>query len=99
MQSYSCAQLIKHQTMKTYGGVDTCIVPSQLTWALGGGEWSTSVSGRLTLGEEAHGIHWINAWVSPIAGLDVTEERQKFSTAGNRTLAYQSHSPSLYRLS
>jgi hypothetical protein len=41
-----CAQLIKHCTMKTYGGVDVQIRVF-LTSVLDGREWPASSSGRL----------------------------------------------------
>jgi hypothetical protein len=43
--------LMKHQVMKTYGGVDVYL-HTFLTLALDGSEWSVSRSGRITTGEK-----------------------------------------------
>jgi hypothetical protein len=58
MQTCSCAKLIKHYAMNTYGGVDVQIQVF-LTSAVDGGEWSLSGSDRFIPGEKAPGIHWI----------------------------------------
>jgi hypothetical protein len=36
-----------------------------LTWALHGGEWPDSRSGRVTNGDIAQGTHWLGAYVVP----------------------------------
>jgi hypothetical protein len=47
-----------------------------LIWALEGGEWSASRSGRFTLRERAPGTHWIGGWVGPSVIL-ATEVKRK----------------------
>jgi hypothetical protein len=46
--------------MKSYGGVEVT-VPSFLTSALDGDEWSASSPSRFTPGERALGNHWTGA--------------------------------------
>jgi hypothetical protein len=59
--------------MKTYGEVGVSI-HIFLTWALVGGEWSTSHPGRFTPEERAPGTHWIGGSVDFRAGLDDLEK-------------------------
>jgi hypothetical protein len=47
-----------------------------LTWALDGGEWSTSRPGRFTHRESAPGTHWTGGWVGPRAVLDAVVKRK-----------------------
>jgi hypothetical protein len=54
--------------MKTRGS--EIIAPPFLTWAVDGGEWSTSHPGNFNPGERAPGTHWIGGWVGPTASLD-----------------------------
>jgi hypothetical protein len=51
-----------------------------LTWALDGGEWSASQSGRFIPRERAPGTHWIGGWVGPRAVLDSVVKRKIPST-------------------
>jgi hypothetical protein len=60
--------LIKHHAMKTHGEVEV-LRHAFLTWALDGGEWSTSRPGRFTPTESASSTHWIGGWVGPRAGI------------------------------
>jgi hypothetical protein len=53
-----------------------------LTYALVGGEWSTSRPGRFTPGERVPGTHWIGGWVALRAGLDDLEKRQFLTLPG-----------------
>jgi hypothetical protein len=66
--------LIKHYTMKAYGGVDV-EVHIFLTVALDGGEWSVSRPSHFAPGERAPVTHWIGGWVDPRASVDDVEER------------------------
>jgi hypothetical protein len=91
VNSCPCASLIRHNAMKAYGG-SGCIVLPFLTSALDGGEWSTSLPGRVTPGEIAPplpGTHWIGGWVGPRTGLDVMEEKKNLALVGHRTPAVQ----------
>jgi hypothetical protein len=49
------------------------IVPSFLTSAPDGGEWSVLRSGLFTPGERAPGTHWAGGWVDLKAGLGPME--------------------------
>jgi hypothetical protein len=78
--------------MKVYREVDVYI-HVLLTWALVGGEWSASRSGRFTPGERVPGTHWIG-------GLDDMEKR-KFVLLPEleiRPVSRPARSQSLYRL-
>jgi hypothetical protein len=70
--------LIKHYTMKAYGGVNVYI-HIFLTSATAGGEWSASRACRFTPGKRAPVTHWIGGWVDPRIGLGDVEKR-KFLT-------------------
>jgi hypothetical protein len=59
--------------MKAYGGVDVC-THVYLSSALVEVEWSASRPDRLNPGERAPGIHWIEDWADPRAGLDDMEK-------------------------
>jgi hypothetical protein len=61
--------------MKAYKGLGGT-APTFLTWALVGGEWSASRSGRFTPGERAPGNHWMGGWVGTRTGLDAVEKRK-----------------------
>ena len=50
-----------------------CSVNEPLTWALDGGEWSTSRHGHFTSGKNPS-THWIGGWVGPRASLDNLEK-------------------------
>jgi hypothetical protein len=62
--------VIKHYAMSGSGGT----VPTFLTSALDGGEWSVSRPCRFTPGERAHDSHWIGGWVGPRVGLNDVEK-------------------------
>jgi hypothetical protein len=82
--------------MKAYGGVDVefhVFLISELVK----GEWSDSRPGRFTLGERAHGTHWIGGWVCARAGLDYVQKRT-FLTLPVLELRPLCHSQSLYGL-
>jgi hypothetical protein len=64
-----CAQLVKHYTMKTYGGEDVF-----LTSTLGGGEWSASHPSRFTPREKVLDTHVLGGWVGPTASQDDMEK-------------------------
>jgi hypothetical protein len=57
--------------------------------ALGGSEWSASLSCRFTSQGKNPRYHWIEGWVGLIAGLDTIEKRKIFASAGNRTTVIQ----------
>jgi hypothetical protein len=97
--NFPCALLIKHYTMKTYGGVDVYIHVF-LTSALVGGEWSASGPDCFTPGERASDTHWVRGWVGPNAGLDAVEKRKFLTLPGLelRPLGRPARSQSLYRL-
>jgi hypothetical protein len=68
--------LTKHHAMKAYwwsGGIAPRIL---LTFALDGGEWSASRSGRFTHRKRAPDTHWIGGWVGPRAVLDAVVKRE-----------------------
>jgi hypothetical protein len=65
------------------------IVPSFLTSAVGGGEWSASRLGRFTPGERAPAIHLLESWVGLEAGLEVLEKRKMLLLSGIRTPTVQ----------
>jgi hypothetical protein len=50
--------------------------------ALLGREWSALHPGRFNPGERAPGIHWIEGWVSPRAGLGNVEKRKFLTLPG-----------------
>jgi hypothetical protein len=84
--------------MQAYGGMDVYI-HIFLTSALAGGEWSVSRPGRFTLGERAHGTHWIGGCMDPRARLD--DVKRKFLTLRGlelRLLGRPASNQSLYRL-
>jgi len=54
--------------MKAYWGSGARAPLNSLTSALDGDEWSHH--GRFNSKERAPGIHWIEGWVGPRAGLD-----------------------------
>jgi hypothetical protein len=66
--------LIKHHSIKTYGGVEVYL-HAFLISALDGGEWSASHPGRYTNRERSPDTHWIGGWVGPRAGLDAVTKR------------------------
>jgi hypothetical protein len=72
-----------------------------MTSELGGGEWSTSRTGRFTPEEGALGTHWLGGWMGPSAGLDGMEKRKFLTLSGLelRPLGCPGRSQSLYRLS
>jgi hypothetical protein len=49
-----------------------------LTWAVNGGEWSASRTGRF-----APGTHWIVGWSGPRAGLDLKGQQESESVIGD----------------
>jgi hypothetical protein len=61
--------------MKMYGGMDVFLTSA----ALVGGEWSTSLIGRFSSGERAHGTLWLGGWVCPRASLGAVEKRKIFT--------------------
>jgi hypothetical protein len=67
--------LIKHYTVKTYGGVDVQIQVF-VTSARVAGEWSASCLGHFTLMKRAPGTHWIGGWVGPTTSLDDMKGRK-----------------------
>jgi hypothetical protein len=77
--------------MKAYSGVDVYI-HIFFTAALAEGEWSALRPDRFTLGERAHGTHWIRGWMDPRAGLDDVEKRQFLPTV-TRTPTPRSSNP------
>jgi hypothetical protein len=90
-----CAQLIKHITIKGYGGVNEYIHVF-LTSAIFGDEWSASGPGRFTSGERAPGTDCIGGWVDPRAGLDEVEKRKFLTLLGHelRPLGHPARSQS-----
>jgi hypothetical protein len=93
----SCAYLIKHYVMKTYGRLDVEI-HMFLTSPLIGVEWSASLRGRFTPGERSQGIRWTGDWVGPRIGLDAIKRRKLPGPTGTRTPTRRPSSKSLYRL-
>jgi hypothetical protein len=46
------------------------MTPPFFTSTLDGGEWLASLSGYFTPREIASGIHWLEAWMGPRAGVN-----------------------------
>jgi hypothetical protein len=61
--------------MKAYWGSGH-IAPRIFTSILDGGEWSASRPGRFTPKKKAPGIHCIEGWEGPKAGLDAVVKRK-----------------------
>jgi hypothetical protein len=74
-EKISCAQKIKHYTMKTYGGIDIEI-HILLSSALVGSERSATRTCHFTPGEITPGTYCIGVWVGPMAGLDDMVKRK-----------------------
>jgi hypothetical protein len=73
------------------------MVPSLLTSALDGGEWSASHPCCFIPWEIAPGTHWIGGLVGPRAGPDVVEKRKMLPLSGFGPRR-PDRSPSLHRL-
>ena len=69
--------LIKHYTMKAYGGVQAQL-QSLLNSALDGGGWLTSDPGRFTPREIASDALRAQGWVDLRIGLDAFKKRKIF---------------------
>jgi hypothetical protein len=67
--------LTKHHAMKAYWEWRYNSTHS-LTSALGGGGWSASRPGRLTLRGRDPGTHWTGGWVGPRTVLDAVGKRK-----------------------
>jgi hypothetical protein len=63
------------------------------TFALVGGEWSSSRPAALPPGERARGTHCVGGWVDPTTGLNDMKELKILDTTGTRTLTPQSSRP------
>jgi hypothetical protein len=70
-----CFLLTEQHAIKAYWGVELQL-HAILTSALDGGEWSASYPGRFTPKERDLGIHYIEGWVGPRAGLDAVVKRK-----------------------
>jgi hypothetical protein len=67
--------VIKHYTMKAYGGL-VMQIHNFLTWVLVGGELSVSRPCRFTPGERDSGINWTEDWVGPRTSMGDEEKRK-----------------------
>jgi hypothetical protein len=96
-QNCLCTELIKHNAMKAYGGVDVqnhIILPSVLV-----GEWSASRPGHFASGEDSD-TNWTGGWVGPRTSPDDVEGTKLLAQKGleRRPLNRPARSQSLYRL-
>jgi hypothetical protein len=68
---------IPHNTMKAYWRVEVYVF-AFLTWAIDGGKWLASSSGRLSTEEIATCTYWSRGWVDFRVGMDAVEKSDIF---------------------
>lgn len=77
--------------MHAINACEGATAPLILTSALDGGKWSPSYPRHFSPRETVSGTHFIGAWVSPTASVDITEEGKFSNPAETQILDHPAH--------